>query len=123
MVFSPADVTMPTTSPFSLTIGDPTELTEIASAISKRSEFCAVIVVSRAAPSFPASALPTTATLAPVVSSPALFRSRNLNSFCGFTSARRTEMSEPKSQKAAPCFQALLFLTMQFDRRLLEATD
>src|SRR5438874_2981843 len=66
MVFSPADVTMPTTSPFSFTTGDPTELAAVAPAISNRSEDCAVTVVSRALPSFPASELPTTATLAPV---------------------------------------------------------
>ena len=50
MVFSPAEVTMPTTSPFSFTTGDPTELAAVAPAISNRSDDCPVIVVSRAAP-------------------------------------------------------------------------
>ena len=54
MVFSPADVTMPMTSPFSFTTGDPTELGCIAPAISNRSDDCAVMVVSRALPSLPA---------------------------------------------------------------------
>ena len=93
MVLSPADVTMPTTSPFSFTIGDPTELAAVAPAISNRSDECAVMVASRALPSFPASALPTTATLAPVESSPVLFRSRNLKSFWGLTSALSTAKS------------------------------
>ena len=51
------------------------------------------MVVSRALPSFPASELPTTATLAPVESSPVLFRSRNLKSFWGLTSALSTAKS------------------------------
>ena len=93
MVFSPADVTMPTTSPFSFTTGDPTELAAVAPAISNRSDECAVMVVSRALPSFPASELPTTATFAPVESSPVLVRSRNLKSFWGFTSALSTAKS------------------------------
>ena len=65
MVFSPADVMMPTTSPFSFTTGDPTELAAVAPAISNRSDECAVMVASRALPSFPASELPITATFAP----------------------------------------------------------
>ena len=93
MVFSPADVTMPTTSPFSFTTGDPTELAAVAPEISNRSDDCAVMVVARALPSFAANALPTTATLAPVESSPVLFRSRNLKSFWGFTSAFSTAIS------------------------------
>ena len=43
MVFSPADVTMLTTSPFSLTTGDPTELAAFAPAISNRSDECAAM--------------------------------------------------------------------------------
>src|SRR6185312_15901496 len=93
MFFSPADVTMPTTSPFSFTTGDPTELAAVAPAISNRSGECAVMVISRALPSFPASELPTTATFAPVESSPVLVRSRNLKSFWGLTSALSTAKS------------------------------
>ena len=41
---------MPTTSPFSFTTGDPTELAAVAPAISNRSDECAVMVASRALP-------------------------------------------------------------------------
>src|SRR6476660_6226295 len=85
MVFSPADVTMPTTSPFSFTTGDPTELAPVAPAISRRSAACAVPVISLAPPSFPASELPTPPTFEPLESRPDGDRPRNLGSGWGYT--------------------------------------
>ena len=60
VAFSPPDITTPTTSPFSLTIGEPIEFDAIGPLISRRSDCCDEMATSRGAPSVPASPLPTT---------------------------------------------------------------